>query len=124
LPLAAISDNWAATVSVGADVAEAMAKFAQGDYQSSFSGLFRTRGSWQLLGGSHAQRDIFELTLLHSAVLSGEIGAATAIASERLCQRPNDGSTWWAYGAILAKAGYNSKAADAFNRAYLLGVQG
>jgi len=124
LPLAAISDNWAATVSVGADVAEAMAKFAQGDYQSSFSGLFRTRGSWQLLGGSHAQRDIFELTLLHSAVLSGEIGAATAIASERLCQRPNDGSTWWAYGAILAKAGYNSKAADAFNRAYLLGIQG
>lgn len=124
LPLAAVSDNWAVTVTVGADVAEAMANFARGDYSSSFSALFRTRSLWHLLGGSHAQRDIFELTLLHAAVQCGEIGAATAIASERLCQRPNDGSSWWAYGAILAKAGYKSKAADAFNRAYLLGVHG
>jgi cytochrome c-type biogenesis protein CcmH/NrfG len=101
-----------------------MSKYASGDYLSSFSILFRTRGLWNLLGGSHAQRDIFELTLLHAAVQCGEINAATAIASERLCQRPNDGASWWAYGAILEKGGYRSKAADAYNRAYLLGVHG
>lgn len=124
LPLASVNDNWATTVTVGADVCEAMSKYASGDYLSSFSILFRTRGLWNLLGGSHAQRDIFELTLLHAAVQCGEISAATAIASERLCQRPNDGASWWAYGAILEKGGYKSKAADAYNRAYLLGVHG
>jgi len=125
LPLAALSDNWAATAAVGADLAEAVAHFARGGaagFRRAFSLLSATRPRWQLVGGSHAQRDVFEQTLLFAAVGCGELDAARALAAERLVVRPNDGAAWYVFGSVLRRAGERERAADAFNRAYVLGL--
>jgi len=122
LPLAALSDNWAATAAAGAELARGLAAFAAGDFGAAFAALQRSRPHWQLLGGSHAQRDVFEQTLLHAAAGAGELAAARALAGERLCARPNDGVAWYMYGALLRRSGDERGAADAVNRAYVLGV--
>ncbi len=40
-------------------------------------------------GGSHAQRDLLDLTLLESAIRSGEPSLAQAFAAERLALKPH-----------------------------------
>ena len=125
LPCAALSDNWVATAAVGADLCEAMALFARGGargYRRAFALLSATRPRWQLIGGSHAQRDVFEQTLLFAAVGCGELHAARALAAERLVVRPSDGTAWFLFGSVMLRAGERERAADAFNRAFVLGV--
>ena len=39
-------------------------------------------------GGSHAQRDVIDLTLIEAALRAGQQSIATALASERLAMRP------------------------------------
>ena len=39
-------------------------------------------------GGSHAQRDVIDLTLLEAAARGGQDALASALAFERLCLRP------------------------------------
>jgi hypothetical protein len=125
LPLAALSDNWAATAAAGADLAEAMAHFARGGergFRRAFALLSAVRPRWHLVGGSHAQRDVFEQTLLFAAVGCGELDAARALGAERLVVRPNDGAAWFVFGSVLLRAGERARAADAHNRAYVLGL--
>ncbi|NLD70538.1 MAG: tetratricopeptide repeat protein, partial [Limnobacter sp.] len=42
----------------------------------------------QRFGGSHAQRDVIELTLSEAALRTGDTALATALANERLAMRP------------------------------------
>jgi hypothetical protein len=39
-------------------------------------------------GGSHAQRDVLDLTLLESARRSGDAALARALAAERVARKP------------------------------------
>ena len=39
-------------------------------------------------GGSHAQRDVIDLTLIEAALRAGQQSIATALAAERLAMRP------------------------------------
>lgn len=84
--------------------------------------LLRSRAQWSLLGGSLAQRDVFDQTALHAALLAGNTAVALALASERCTVRFADPNAWYLLGTALEAGGHFDRAADARNRAFALGM--
>jgi tetratricopeptide (TPR) repeat protein len=74
---------------VGLPVARAFRCFGEGDYGTAFELLLDVRKRAQAFGGSNAQRDVLNLTLLAAAVRGGDHAAATGLANERLVAKPH-----------------------------------
>jgi len=74
---------------IGLPLAESLAAFRRTDYARTVELLFPARYHLWRLGGSHAQRDVFEWTLTEAAVRSGQRDIALALANERLGTRPD-----------------------------------
>ena len=83
------SDNAMFMREVGHPAALAVAAFGDGDYRQAASLLRGIRGHAHRFGGSHAQRDLIDLTLLEAALRSGQQGLAVGLAAERLALRPH-----------------------------------
>jgi hypothetical protein len=81
-------DNATFTREVGGPVARAVLAFGEGDYGTTVSLLRPVRAIANRFGGSHAQRDLIDLTLLEAACRAGQDGVATALAAERLAWKP------------------------------------
>lgn len=74
---------------VGIPLVEALSAFHRRDYAKTVELLLRTRfGLWQI-GGSHAQRDIINWTLIEAALRGEQRDVALALAHERLGIRPH-----------------------------------
>ena len=73
---------------VGLDAALAVQAFGEARYADAVALLHPLRGNAQRFGGSHAQRDLLDLTLLEAAIRAGQPSLATALASARAAQRP------------------------------------
>lgn len=73
----------------GLPLAEGFDAFWRKDYSSAVRQLFAARAIVNGFGGSHAQRDIIDLTLLEAALRGGELQLARALANERCALRPN-----------------------------------
>jgi hypothetical protein len=86
------SDNAYMTRAVGLPLAEAFIAFDAARYAETVEKIGAVRGIAQRFGGSHAQRDILSLTMLHAAIRGGMKGVAEAIAAERLAHKPE--SPW------------------------------
>jgi tetratricopeptide (TPR) repeat protein len=86
------SDNAYMTRAVGLPLAEALVAFDAGKYAETVEKIGAVRGIAQRFGGSHAQRDILTLTLLHAAIRGGMKPVAEAIAAERVMHKPE--SPW------------------------------
>jgi tetratricopeptide (TPR) repeat protein len=67
---------------------EGFAAFRQGHYGTACDLLAANRRIVNAFGGSHAQRDITDLTLTEAALRSGRTETALALSSERLALRP------------------------------------
>lgn len=80
---------------VAADVAEAMAAFAQGDDDAVIRLLAPVLAELVRVGGSHAQRDVLEETLLGAYLRSGRTEAAALLFRERLDHRPSARDRSW-----------------------------
>ena len=76
-------------------LAEGIAAYGAGDYESAVRLLEPIRGEVIRIGGSHAQRDVFEETLLESYLRSGRFEQAEALLGERLDRRPNPRDERW-----------------------------
>ena len=81
-------DNTMFTRDVGHPAARALQAFGQGDYTGAAALLRGIRGVAHRFGGSHAQRDLIDLTLLEAALRSGHRALATGLAAERQALRP------------------------------------
>jgi hypothetical protein len=81
-------DNAAATRDVGLGVTAALRAFGKGDYAGAVALLRPVRGVAHRFGGSHAQRDVIDLTLIEAVLRSGEAPLAAALAAERSDLRP------------------------------------
>ena len=68
---------------VGAPAVEAVVAFAAGNYAQSAVLLRSIRNRAHRFGGSHAQRDLLDQTLIVAARRSGQAALATALESER-----------------------------------------
>lgn len=81
-------DNAIFTREVGDPVTRAVRAFADEDYDEVVRLLRPVRNIAQRFGGSHAQRDLLDLTLIEAAFRSGQSALAKALAAERVSAKP------------------------------------
>ena len=120
------ADNVAVARAVGLPLCEALVAYRRGRFAAAADGLLAARPRLQAIGGSHAQRDVFEQTLVDACMRAGTAAAeeeaagtapagggggergarewlqlARALLAERVSERPNSPSSWHWYGASL-----------------------
>jgi tetratricopeptide (TPR) repeat protein len=71
----------------GLGAAAGLAAFGEGDYGRAFSLLRAARPRMQSIGGSHAQRDVYERITVDAGIRAGHFDAAAAILAERRARR-------------------------------------
>ncbi len=76
-------DNAQVTAEVGLPIGQAIQAFGAGDFARTANLLRDIRSHAARFGGSHAQRDVIDLTLIAAAERSGEASLARALRAER-----------------------------------------
>ena len=105
------------TAAVGLPVCRSLVHFGRGEYASVIAGLMPIRTRLGEFGGSHAQRDAVERTLLEAAFRAGRLDLAAALVSERLAVRECNTYAWSKRAALMTAAGDQPGAASAMARA-------
>jgi hypothetical protein len=105
------------TATAGLPVCRSLLQFGRGEYGSVITGLMPIRTRIHEFGGSHAQRDAVERTLLEAAIRAGRLDLAAALVSERLSVRECNTYAWSKRAALMAATGNHSGAASAMARA-------
>lgn len=82
-------DNAAFTRDVGHPLTLAIKAFGDGNYAETVRLIRPIRAIAHRFGGSHAQRDVIDLTLIEAALRSGDQALARALAAERALARPD-----------------------------------
>jgi len=80
-------DNALFSAEIGLPVATALAAFDRGDFGGCIRRLRPVRAISHRFGGSHAQRDVLDLTLIEAAIRSGDGALARGLAAERAAMR-------------------------------------
>lgn len=80
-------DNSRFSAEVGVPLARALIAFADGNFTAAAAGLRSIRAIAHRFGGSHAQRDLIDLTLIEAAIRSGDDALARGLALERAAMR-------------------------------------
>lgn len=78
------ADNIAFSGDVGLPLIQGFIAFHKGDYTRAISLMRPVRNRAAQFGGSHAQRDVIDLTLLEAALRGGDMVLAQALAAERV----------------------------------------
>jgi hypothetical protein len=87
--MAAAGDNAAFVREVGQPAVLAIRAFGQGNYAEAVRLLRPIRSIAHRFGGSHAQRDVLDLTLIEAALRSGDRALSSALVNERRALRPD-----------------------------------
>ena len=82
------NSNYTTTRDVGLPICKALRNYGRGNYQSVIDALMPIRKRFQTIGGSHAQRDVVERTILESCLRGGQKSVAEGLIRERLVERP------------------------------------
>jgi hypothetical protein len=93
--------GWLMTAHVGLPVCRSLVHFATGDYGRVIEELLPNRGRFHEFGGSHAQRDAIERTILESAIRARQTDIALALVSERLTVREASSYSWMKRAQVL-----------------------
>jgi tetratricopeptide (TPR) repeat protein len=86
--------NVAMTAQIGLPASRAVLAFVEDRHDDVVAELLPIRARLQRFGGSHAQRDALQRTLLVSALRSRRVGLASALLSERLAARQTSVYAW------------------------------
>jgi len=87
-PAEARRDNHAVAREVGLPLARGLIAFARGDSDDAADQLYAVRAPAQRLGGSHAQRDIIDQTLLAACARGSRKALGRAVVNERVLVKP------------------------------------
>ena len=101
---------------VARPVVEALWAFGAGDYAAAADGLSAVREQLVTLGGSNAQRDVFEETLVEAQLRAGRTEEALALLGERL-ERGATPRDLFREGRALSAKGELGEAQAALRRA-------
>ena len=101
------------TAEIGLPSCRAVVAFAEERYADVIAELFPIRRVFQHFGGSHAQRDALQRTLLESALRAGRYELARALTAERLGVRESSVYGWTQRARALRGLGDETAAADA-----------
>ena len=97
--------NHAISAEVGQALLRALAAFASGDYARTIALMLPVRSQIRRIGGSNAQRDLFNQTLIAAAMAAGKLPLARALLAERVALKPNSRTARALYDEVLAKLG-------------------
>lgn len=86
--------NGRATREVGLPLARAIAAFGRGDYGTTVDILRPIRSIANRFGGSNAQRDVLDLTLLEAATRDGQRALVRSLAAARTALKPDSPIGW------------------------------
>jgi tetratricopeptide (TPR) repeat protein len=87
----------------GRRLLEGFAAFSAGRPEVAVDLLIDIRPEAHAVGGSHAQRDVIDLTLIAAAARSGQAGLVRALVTERTARRPSAAPS--ARALVLANGG-------------------
>jgi tetratricopeptide (TPR) repeat protein len=91
---AAGGTNGMMTAEVGLPASRAVVAHGEGRFADVVADLAPIRRRLQRFGGSHAQRDVLQRTLLDAAIRVGDLDRARALIDERLTLRPTNVYGW------------------------------
>ncbi|WP_350335369.1 tetratricopeptide repeat protein [Coralliovum pocilloporae] len=79
--------------------------FMDGDNASAFTHLKTAYGSMQRIGGSHAQRDVFDRLTIEAAIRSGQIEDANRLLEDRVNRRGGEDGYTRTRASFIAQLG-------------------
>ena len=85
---------------IAAPVCSAIRDYYRGDFTNAVDGLLPLRYDYQPIGGSHAQRDVFNFYLIDAAIKSKQLRLAKSLLVERLSLHSNSFGTWEKYAGV------------------------
>ncbi|UGQ12903.1 tetratricopeptide repeat protein [Yinghuangia sp. ASG 101] len=109
--------NHAMTDEIGVPVCRALIAYATGRYDQAVELLMPLRYRLHTYGGSHAQRDAVQKTLIEAALRGGRDDLARTLVSERLGLRPNSPYNWATRARLAERSGHAAEATMARERA-------
>ena len=86
---------------IGVPLCEAITAYAEGAYGRAADLMMPIRYRWHVLGGSWAQRDVFQRMLIEAAFAAGRVPLARALLAERIAVMPHSVPSWQRYAAVL-----------------------
>jgi tetratricopeptide (TPR) repeat protein len=116
--------NYSATLNVGIPACKAVLAFGLGRYGEVVDLLLPIRYHVNEFGGSHAQRDAVQRTLLEAAIRSGRSEVARTLLSERIGVKPHSPYNWLKQAQLARSLGDQGLAALAERRASDLAASG
>jgi hypothetical protein len=102
--------NIAMTRNIGLPVCRALLAFAQGRYLEVIAQLWPIRRRLAEFGGSHAQRDVVQKTLIEACLRAKDLERARVLVSERLSVRPRSPYNQDSHTKIIAMAAVDGAA--------------
>ena len=108
------------TRTVGLPVCRGLVAFGDGDYARALGELWPVRTRLHEFGGSHAQRDAVERTLLEAALRAHRSDVVRALVNERLGVRERSTYAWSKCARVLGAGGDEPGAVAAAERARVL----
>jgi tetratricopeptide (TPR) repeat protein len=108
------------TFEVGLPLCRALHAFGDGRYEEAVELLLPLRLIAARFGGSHAQRDLLNLTLVESAVRAGRLPLARALMSERTALKPESPFNWASTIRVLKLQGDAAAAEEAGRKSSVL----
>ncbi|MGP8296817.1 tetratricopeptide repeat protein [Streptomyces inhibens] len=109
--------NGAMTAEIGLPVCRALIAYGRQDYARAADLLLPIRHRLNDFGGSHAQRDAIQRTLVEASLRAGRTDLARTLLSERIQLRPICPYNWSAKARLEAQLGDPRRAAAARERA-------
>lgn len=106
------------TRDIGIPVCRSILDFAQGRYASVVEALSPIRYRMNEFGGSHAQRDAVQRTLVEAALRSQQHDLARTLLSERISVRPCSAYAWLKQATLAEQLGEAASAASARDEAH------
>lgn len=91
-PHPGFASNVAMTADIGLPSCRAVLAYVQGRHDDVLAALLPIRSRLQRFGGSHAQRDVLQRTIVAAAIRGGRLALARTLAHERLSLRET--SVW------------------------------
>jgi hypothetical protein len=116
--------NAAMTREIGLPVCESIVAFGQERYSAVVDLLAPIRYCINEFGGSHAQRDAVQRTLLEAALRANQLDLARTLVSERINLRPCSPYNWLKQAALADRLGRAAAAAAARDEAQRYAASG
>lgn len=100
-------EGWTAKVtgSTLIPLCEGLVAYETGDYGTACDMIWPMRNELGLIGGSHAQRDLFAQILSDTAQRGSRLAVARGLLAERVARRPSSRGAWLQYSTVLRELG-------------------